>query len=306
MAMHRFGEYAGAEYFRGDVPSSDRGFLDTRRERESVIATANAHNITLYPVYPRGIATTHHNSAENSGGNIYIIDHEADLKRFATDDLSHLNESASLYEIAAATGGISATGASNIARLLPRVGDDLDNYYSLGYRATGSGKDDQRSIRVATKNRNYVVRSRRQYVEKSDETRVRDLVTANLVEATPGGSLPIELETGRITDTGNRRMVQLTVRIPVRSLATREDGSGAFSVYLASGGGFGVLSEVERRAQAFTAAEANAASARTGYFTYDVTMRIDPESYRISVGVLDDLSKEFGVARIAVGVEEHE
>ncbi len=307
MAMHRFGEYAGAEYFHGsDVPQGERSHLSTRRERESVIATANAHNITLYPVYPRGITTTHHNSAENSGGNIYLIDRDADLKRFATDDVTHLNESASLYEIAAKTGGISATGARNVAELLPRVGDDLDNYYSLGYRATASGKDEQRSIRVTTKNPDYVIRSRRHYVEKSDETRVRDLVTANLVQETPGGSLPIEVKVGKVTNSGSRRLVQLTVWVPVESLTMREDGSGSFSVYLASGGGFGVLSEVERRGQAFTASDAKAAGARTGYFTYDLTMKIDSEAYRIAVGVLDDLSKEFGVDRVAVGVEESE
>ncbi|MEA2463461.1 MAG: hypothetical protein QOJ98_1208 [Acidobacteriota bacterium] len=305
MAMHRFGEYAGAQYFQGDVPARDRGFLDTRRERESVIATANAHNITLYPVYPRGITSTLRANAEDSGGNIFVVDQEADLRRFAADDLAHLNESAALYEIAVATGGMTATGPRNIAGLLPRVGDDLESYYSLAYRATATGRDDRRNIRVTTKNRDYVIRSRRQYAEKSDETRVRDLVTANLVQETPGGSLPVEVRVGRITDTGNRHLVPLTISVPVGSLTTREDGSGSFSVYLASGGGFGVLSEVERRGQAFTATEAKAASARTGYFTYDVTMRIDPDSYRIAIGVLDDVSKEFGVDRVAVALEEN-
>lgn len=303
MAMHRFGEYAGAQYFQGDVPLRDRGQLDTRRERESVIATANAHNITLYPVYPRGITSTPRSSAEDSGGNIFVVDQEADLRRFAADDMAHLNESAALYEIAAATGGISATGARNIAGLLPRVGDDLDSYYSLAYRATATGRDERRSIRVTTKNRDYVIRSRRQYAEKSDETRVRDLVTANLVQETAGGSLPVEVQVGRITRTGSRNLVPLTISVPVASLTTREDGSGSFSVYLASGGGFGVLSEVERRGQAFTSVEAKAAAARTGYFTYEVTMRIDPDSYRIAVGVLDDVSKEFGVDRVAVALE---
>ncbi|HYK05654.1 MAG TPA: VWA domain-containing protein [Thermoanaerobaculia bacterium] len=303
MAMHRFGEYAGAQYFQGEVPTRDRGLLDTRRERESVIATANAHNITLYPVYPRGITSTPRANAEDSGGNIFLVDQEADLRRFAADDLSHLNESAALYEMAVATGGMSATGARNIAGLLPRVGDDLDSYYSLAYRAPATGRDDQRSIRVTTRNRDYVIRSRRQYTEKSDETRVRDLVTANLVQETPGGSLPIEVRVGKVTDTGNRHLVPLTIRVPVESLTAREDGSGSFSVYLASGGGFGILSEVERRGQAFTAVEAKAAGARTGYFTYEVTMRIDPDSYRIAVGVLDDVSKEFGVGRVAVALE---
>lgn len=302
MATHRFGRYAGAEFFQGEVPASKQGTADTRPEREAVMNTANAHNITLYPIYPRGIANTPRVSAEESRANIYKIDPQADLKRFAADDLTHLNETAALYEIAQATGGLTASGPANIAELLPRVTEDLDNYYSLGYRVAQTGKDVERSIRVVAKNSDYVVRSRRQYVEVSDERRVRDLVTANVIEETPGGALPIELVPRRMRRDGNRRFVDVTIRIPVDALSTRADG-GEFSVYIATGGGFGSLSEVQKRGQKFTLAAKNARDKHAGYFTYDVTVQMDSQSYRIAAGVFDEVSKEFGVARITVPLE---
>ncbi|HYO76195.1 MAG TPA: VWA domain-containing protein [Thermoanaerobaculia bacterium] len=305
MATKRFGEYAGSEYFGGDVPFRHRSDLETRPYREAVIDTANANNITIYPIYPRGLGNSILAGADESGRAMGLIDRDADLRRFSADNYKLLNETTSLHEIAHRTGGVLAWGSKDIAQLMPRIADDLDSYYSLAYRATSSGRDEARSIRVTARNGDYVVRARREYVEKSDETRMSDLVVANLVRVSPGGTLPIRVEVGDITRDGRRRSVPLRIRIPVDALTTIE-GGGTFAVYLASGGAFGVISEVDRRTQRYTLEHVRLATADDDAFTYDVTLKIERGAYRLSIGILDEVSKEYGLAHVELPLEDGE
>jgi VWFA-related protein len=302
MATNRFGEYAGFEFFGGDVPLRLRSELDTRPYREALIATANANNITVYPLYPRGLGMTHRTNAEDSGGNINRIDSDGDMRRFGIDNNTLLNETTALDQVADQTGGVLAWGSKDIAQLMPRIAEDLDDYYSLGYRATTSGKDEGRSIRVTAKNKDYVVRSRREYVEKSDDTRMTDMVIANLVRPSGMGALPIEVEVGEITNGMRKRSVPLTIRIPIDALSKQESG-GEFSVYLATGGAFGVISEVDRRTQRYSIDEVKLATADDAMFTYEVTMSVPRAAYRLSIGVFDEISKDYGLARIELPLE---
>jgi VWFA-related protein len=305
MATRRFGQYAGSEYFGGEVPFRMRGELDTRPYREAVIAAANANNITIYPIYPRGLGSSVLGSAEDAGWDIDRVDSDADLRRFSKDNYALLNETTSLQEIARETGGALAWGSKDITQLMPRIADDLDSYYSLGYRATATGKDAARSISVTARNREYTVRSRRTYVEKSDETRMSDLVVANLVHPADSGRLAIDVEVGDVTRDGGQRVVPLRISIPVGALSST-DGGGAFDVLLASGGAFGIISEVDRRTQRYTLERARLASADDAEFTYEVTLRIDRASYRLSVGVFDQVSKEYGLAHVELPLEDGE
>ena len=51
--------------------------------------------------------------------------------------------------------------------LLPDILSDLDNYYSLGYRATSEGGDRERNLKVRMKDRSLRARARDAFVEKS-------------------------------------------------------------------------------------------------------------------------------------------
>lgn len=303
MATKWFGQYAASEYVGGDARF--RAFtMDTRPFREAVIATANANNITVYPLYARGLGNLSLRGADESG-ETRLPDRDADLRRVAVDNDKLLNETTALQQIAQRTGGVLAWGSKDIAQLMPRIADDLDSYYSLAYRATSRGRDLARSIRVTTRNRDYVVRARREYVEKSDETRMSDLVVANLVRVSPGGTLPIDIEVGEITREAGRRAVPLRIRIPVDALMTG-DGGGTFVIYLASGGAFGVMSDVDRRTQRYTLEHVRLATADDEALTYDVTLEIERGAYRLSIGVLDEFSKEYGLAHVELPLEDGE
>lgn len=303
MATRRFGLYAGAEYFGGSIPPEYRQELDTAQYRQSLIATANANGVTIYPIHPEGLQNTSHNSPSMSGQYRMESTLEQDLSRASYDNTILLNESAALDDVAVATGGVSAWGSAGIAKLLPRVGDDLESYYSLGYRATATGKDGARRIAVTAKNPAYVVRSRKQFVEKSETTQIKDRVRSNLFQRVEGSSAPIpfDVAVGTIKKTGRKRWaVPLKIRIPIANLTTLPRGpeeSGTFSVYFATGGVLGVMSDVEQRSQSFTIPRGDVARAKSSHFTYDLELTIDQLVKSLSIAVLDDVGKEFGLKR---------
>jgi hypothetical protein len=214
------------------------------------------------------------------------------------------NEATALQDLAAATGGLMAWGAGNIAEMLPRVADDLESYYSLGYRSRATGKDVTRKIVVRTKNPAYEVRSRKQFVEKSDDSRMNDRVIANLYQPLEGSTVRFDVGVGAAVADGRKRWtIPLKIRIPIAALTTLQQGrahAGEFSVYIVTGAVVGVMSEVQRRAQPFQIPLSDLQKAKTSHFTYDFTLRVDEQVDRVSVGILDEISKEFGLRRIAL------
>jgi hypothetical protein len=61
---------------------------------------------------------------------------------------------------------------------------------------------------------------------------------------------------------------------------------------------------VRHRTQAFRIPRSDLERARTSHFTYELTLEVDDDVDRISVGVMDDTSSEFGLRRIRVPSRE--
>ncbi len=307
MATDRFGAYAGVDLFQGRVPSRYERELDTKPFRDALTATANAHGVTLYPVYPAAGSdwTTLTDATElKQGFNTEAVNRDSDASRNTMANDILLNETTALSEVAEKTGGQTAWGEKDVLQLLPRIADDLENYYSLGYRATAASGDAARRIAVKTKNPDYVVRTRSEFVEKSDVTRMKDRVLANLFQPLDAKKIPIAAAVGMITPLKDgRRSAQVSVRVPIGSLLLMEgagDPSGSFTVFVASGGGIGVITDVQQHTQPFTIPKSELARAKASHFTYDVTLAIDNLAEKVSVGVVDENSKEYGLTTVAL------
>jgi hypothetical protein len=292
-ATNDFGLFPlGAEQTGSMSPISSSDWR-TDRFREGVARTANEHGITVYPIYPGGLKWHPPNAAWETRPDIYKIDFTADLNRMALDQNSLLNQTAALAELAKQTGGLMAAGSMDIVDLLPHVVEDLSNYYSLAYRTPATGTTNARDIVVRAKNRDYQVRSRRAYVEKTDTTRMRDRVIANLYRADRRGAIPVSVELGAIEKNGRSRWsVPLRISIPTDALSTVGGNEGAFSVFIATGGVIGMMSDVEQRTQAFAAADLQSGLKE---FTYDFTLTFDGATSVVSVGVMDERTKEYGL-----------
>ncbi len=274
----------------GAAPGAKRGRLETEKYRTAVARTANEHGITIYPVYPVGLEwTSNASAAENRVGRM------RDINRSGRDLEVLVNQTRALDELAKETGGLTAAGSTDIVSLLPHVAEDLNHYYSVAYKTPATGTTRSRDISVKAKNRAYTVRSRRAYVEKTDVTRMQDRVIASLYQPDRNGTIPVHLELGKIDKVSRTRWsVLLRVTIPVNALSVGPDGKGSFSVFVATGGMIGVMSDVEQRTRAYSAGE----FAGREHITYELPVTFNGATSVVSIGVLDSGSKDFGLRTV--------
>jgi len=277
----------------GSAPGAKRGSLETKKFRAAVARTANEHGITVYPVYPVGLEwTTNASAGEN---RVFSLSRQRDINRSAQDFEVLVNQTRALDELARETGGLMASGSTDIVSLLPRVAEDLNRYYSIAYKTPATGTTRSRDISVKTKNRDYVVRSRREYVEKTDVTRMQDRVIANLYRPDAKGTVPVHVELGKIEKVSRTRWsVPARVTIPVEALSVGPDGKGTFSVFIATGGMIGVMSDVQQHPHSYSAAELEGRE----HITYELTVTFNGASSVVSIGVMDAGSKDFGLRTV--------
>jgi VWFA-related protein len=300
LATRRLGDVAGAELFYAGgqprvVTGAARNEFGTGQAIKSIIDNANAANVTVYPIYPPGL------------GN-FTVDKTGEVAP-AFDNLVLMNETMSLSQIAERTGGLTAHG-EDVVRLLPRIQDDVLDYYSLAYSVAGAPQNRARTVEVRTRKRDLVVRSRRQYVEKSDDTRMSDRVVATLYRTMAESQLPITAELGAARSVRGVSTTPLKVRIPIGPLTILPDGdnkqSGAFSVFVASGAGHGEVSPVTKMTQSYSIPNEQIDRAFDSHYTYNMDLRLDEKTRYVAVGVFDEVSKLWGVVRIDVRLDAQE
>lgn len=314
LTTHRLGRVAGAEHLfnAGEQfisPVSENEFR-TDGLTESLIDKANASGVTIYPLYPPGLGPEP--VVDASIGNIELpIAGEAVTSGVAPGSVNQIaiNETSSLERIAERTGGRWAMSVNDIVRLLPEVATDMSDYYSLAYRITTDRADRARDIQVRTKNREYRVRARREFVEKSDDTVMKDRLSATLFGVTPRSEIPLDPQIGRTKKTRKRTTIPLSVRIPISSLTALPQGEslvGAFSVYVATAADLDEVSDFTKRTQPFTFSAEQREQAAAGHFTYDLDVIVNEKARYLAVGVFDEVSKTSGFVRIALEEEARE
>jgi VWFA-related protein len=300
LSMRRFGAYAGAEYFPGAQVAEERAReLHTDKIHQALIRMANANNVVLYPVYPSGMDSPGI-SARVSGSAS-----SAEGAPGAGRDLGVMqNELASLQNLAVRTGGVATWGAAQIAGMLPRVADDLESYYSLGYRAAAQRKDVARAIAVRTRDPQYRVRTRAQVVEKSDATLMRERLMANLHGHLESKTIPIAVQFGAPAPMKGRKRWRLPLRIhfPMEALTFLPAGrnqAAAFSV-LVMVDTMASADEAHHQTQPLAIPAREIQEAKASNVTYDFVLEVDEHARAISVGIIDETAKTFGLRRVAL------
>jgi len=300
----RLGEYAGAENFYANSPTltpTDRNRYDTRAFTAELIATANAAGVTLYPLYPEGTEWTVSDASVT--GHVAMPTLGAISARTTDYDVL-VNEMASLNTMATQTGGIAAAGPTDIVKMLPRIRDDFGSYYSLAYRVPSNRRGQSHTMVVKTNNSAYLVRSRRQFVEKSDDALMRDHVVANLLRGPASSGIAVSVSAGATVQTKKHLYsIPIVVKVPKASLTMIPgDGTnhGAFKVYVAPGRVLGYAGEVWTVTLPFSAKS----ETRSGVFAYKFDLITDFATDKLSVGVIDDNSHDTGFARIDLPTSE--
>lgn len=256
---------------------------------QSVGKAANANGITMYTVHAAGLSTGNEMSAENAQSTPYSVS-------FATTT----NSTESMHLMADLTGGLASTGTNNFGDIFKKIERDLGAYYSLGYRGGTERVDRQRYLQVKVKNKNYLVRNRQTFVEKSMYAEMGDRVVANLLYRVKENNLNIlvRLGTPRPTDDGLYQ-VPLEIQIPMESLSILPQGdtfAGGFDVYVVVADKNNDMSDIARKQHQIhlTAEEMKRIAGR--YYSYSLDLLVEKGLNRISVGVVDQVSNTNGFA----------
>ena len=264
---------------------------DGTRMIQEIAKTANANGITVYTIHAAGLTGGMDMSAEYSQPVSHTISQAASS-----------NTTESMRMMAEMTGGLASVQSNNFAEAFKRIARDLDSYYSLGYRAGTERVDRQRYLQVKVKNRDYIVRNRQTFVEKSLFAEMNDRVIANLLYRVKDNDMHIVGRVGRPIPTGDGLFrVPVEIQIPMTSLALLPQGeadyAGGFDVYVAVANERNDTSDVARKSNPMRVPAADMKNLEGKIYTYTVELLMEPGLNKISLGVIDQVSNETGFVR---------
>lgn len=258
---------------------------------QSVAKTANANGITMYTVHAAGLAAGSEMSAENARPISTQVSQAA---------LSNTTDSMQL--MAQMTGGVASVQTNNFAAAFERIKTDLDSYYSLGYRAGTERVDRQRYLEVRVKNRDYRVRNRQTFVEKSMYAEMNDRVVANLLYRSKDNDLGILARVGSPvpTEEGYFR-VPIDIQIPMQALTLLPQGEsdyvGGFDLYVVVANKDNDMSDVARKSHQIHVTPEQYKALSGKFYTYTLELLMEKGLNKISIGVVDQISNTSGFAR---------
>jgi len=257
---------------------------------EGLAKTANANGITMYTIHAGGLGAANENSlAERDRPIPYSVTSAA---------LSNSTESLQL--LAEETGGLASINTNNFAGAFKNIMRDLDTYYSLGYRAGTERVDRQRSLEVRVKNKNYIVRARQSFVEKSTFAEMSDRVVANLLYKSKANDLNIHVKINTPVPADDLYRVPVEIQIPMESLTVLPQGEqymGGFTIYVAVANKDNDMSDVAQKQQQIRVPNADIGKMKGKYYTYTLDLMMEPGINRVSIGVVDDISNVTGFDR---------
>jgi VWFA-related protein len=265
--------------------------FDSSNLIQQVAKTANANGITLYTIHAAGLSGGMEMSAEHARPIPASVSHAAST-----------NTTESMILMADMTGGLASVNTNNFGEAFRKIARDLDSYYSLGYRAGTERVDRQRYLTVKVKNKDYIVRNRQTFVEKSVFAEMSDRAVANLLYEVKDNDLKILARIGRTipTDDGYFR-VPVDIMIPMTSLTLMPQGTeeyvGGFDVYVVVGNKDNDMSDVARKSHQLRV-PADAMKTIDGkYYTYTLDLLMERGLNKISIGVVDQISNVTGFSR---------
>ncbi|HSM12987.1 MAG TPA: VWA domain-containing protein [Thermoanaerobaculia bacterium] len=270
---------------------------DVSRRFQEMIASANANRISFYTIDAGGLRVSTSISAEN----------QTAISTGFVDSVHWNNIQSSIRMMAEDTGGIAIVNTNDPTKGLAKIAADFENYYSLGYSPAHSGDGRYHEIEVKVRNRDWVVRHRDGYRDKTTDARMSDGVMSSLfynVESNPMGVTVDRGQESRRDD--GYFVVPVEIKIPIGNLVLIPEGDNHVArvrVYIAAMDGESNLSEVRQAPVPIDvpSAELESALGKTWVFSLPVVMRKGPQ--RLAVGVRDDFGQtsSFAVRTMVIG-----
>lgn len=214
-------------------------------------------------------------------------------------------EQSSVRELAQRSGGRYFTLNPKLQEHLTSVGQDLGNYYSIGYVPTGPPAD-YRRLRVEVQVPGTRVRHRQAVVERTPAEQAADAVLTALF-ADPGANpLGVSVETGTVerAPRGRGKVVPARVLIPLRGLTLLPDGQahrGDLALHFAMAQPDGTVWRLdERQIPLAIPNEQAAAAVAHQHITYTIGIPVVADDVKLAVAVQDRVSGVRSIVTIPI------
>ena len=273
-----------------------RGRYDQTRLFHELTSMANAQEVSVYSIDATGLDGLEGFEAENS----YSRDPTA-------SSIGSRNYRDSLIYMAEATGGIAVVNTNDVVGGLEEITSDLFNYYSLGYTVNGADEDRVHRIKVElTGDRKYDLRYRRRFVEKSYESRIQDRVFTSLVVDIDDNPMGLELTaSAALPGSGVQWLAPMHLSIDLGTIALLPLGDqllGRVVVFVGARDEDGRNTEVQRQEHEISLPRAEYLADGRERFGIDFRLILTEGRHRISVGVMDPITRQASYDRMVVSV----
>jgi len=260
---------------------------DLTSQFKELTARCNAGEVTLYPVNAQGLETTLLGADKASGWNTFA-------KGSGMVKSSTRTTTEALKIMALDTGGQAILDSREIEAGLVKVAEDLEYYYSLGYKSPHREDDQYHEIRVELKDAaaEYRVRVRQGYIRVSHQEKIKEAVFSRLFYAGRQDPLGVGVQTLPLKSLPGTDRLQLTLKllIPIRKLMLTPQGdiySGQIRVYLAMKDNAGDISPCYVLTHDIKIPAADYAVALKRLYPYLTEMTVGKTRYTISLAVED-------------------
>jgi VWFA-related protein len=266
------------------------------RSFERLVSNANAQDVTFYTIAAGGLEVIGAGGAETQGPQDTMA-----------ASMGYDNYLESIMYMADTTGGVAIFNTNNIETHLGRVEQDFYTYYSLGYRLQASGADKVHRVKVELPNHPGLrLRYRQRFVEKSLESKVQDRVTTGLVF--PIDENPMQVVCAIDTPapaSEDRWSVPFELSFPIEYVALMpigEDYVGQVVLFIAARDTKGKQSDLVRQQHEVRIPADQYERARLDRFTISASLLMEAGAYKVSVGLLDQLTRQASYATVSARV----
>jgi len=273
---------------------------DRSRYFQSLASRANSQGVAFYTIDAGGLRLQSGISADSQYS-----------ASFETIGVGTNNYQDSLRFLAEQTGGQAIVNTNNFHKGLDRFTADLFTYYSLGYTITTSGGDRVHRIKVELPNHpKYKLRYRKRYVEKSLETRVEDMVVTGLVFDVKQNPMQIDVTAGTPAPASSDQWtVPIHVSFPLRKIAMLPEGDdyvGRVVLFVAARDHKGDQSDMQRQEHEVRIPAKDYEEAKRQRFGIDLNLLMKKGGYYVSVGLMDQVTRQASYKRLNfhVGAEK--
>ena len=273
--------------------------FEKSRLYQQLASTANAQDVTFYAIDAEGLSMGGMGAAEY---------HTAQDPLSAS--VGRHNYTDSLRYMADETGGMAIINTNDVAPKLDLVKQDLFTYYSIGYPLQASGQDKVHKIKVTLREDpafdGYQLRYRSRFVEKSLETRVQDAVVSSLVFEIDDNPMDVDIVTGVPAPASEKRWLLPThVSFPLDKVAMLPEGDDFVArvvLFIAARDTDGKRSDLVRQEQEVRVPADQYEVAKKQRFGIDAQLLMEAGRYKISVALLDPLTRQDSFRTVSVAV----